>query len=561
MPNPYLALLDEAVGVLLHNDAEEYARSLLGDEHTHWDQDNEWLNTHLAGHLMACAYAWQEPQSKWYRDSWLSEHVVNSLRLLVDRGADDRWWHLDGRKGDPNIDRFTLLPFMEAFNWARIIIPLPLQDAALARINGVLDRQLAEYGQTHEDDQPYPNMDVYYCLLMLLAAELTGRPECRAEYERFLGLMEAAQFPEGGWTYFRWTNECPVYHDIAVMLLARVWALTGDQRARAMVCKSVPYYPQIVDPTGRPEYFTDCWWKHYWASPQQPYAPDTVASLSGDAANRALGELLRSQRGLRDKPWDGQVELPSIVHAALVWEDVEPDEGAPYSGIFLDANIAGPRGKFADWSWAATARYGSDTLVGAVAHTPAAEPPVALMAVTPEIEGRHEGQADHDMWRFALGITPPGTEGQTTIAPDRATFTAEYRMATFRGIWGSDYFPYEWQCRQVWEMDERALRGELTITSLADQQCPPPRVKVRLGRHLPLEQVSADEYVCGPFRLRVQSDDLPRRTVHEAQAVFCVKARDAVELLLELAAEPAGYVAGQTFRAQVSLEFAGPVSR
>lgn len=586
MPNPYLGQLDDAVGELLAQDAEEYARSQLRGEHTHWDQDNEWVNTHLAGFAMAAAYAWQEPRSKWYRNSWLGEYAVDTLKLLVARGEDDRWWHRDGRKGDPNIDRFVLLPLMEASQWLRPIVPLDQWERTLARINGVLDRQLQEYGQAH-DGLPYPNMDVYYCLLMLLGARLTERAECQAEYERFLGTMEQAQFAEGGWTYYRGTNECPVYHDIAVMLLARIWHLTGDERARTMVGRSVPYYPQVVDPTGRPEYFTDCWWKHYWASPQHAYGPDTVASLSGDAANRALGDLLRARPRPAGQPWDGQVELPSIVHAAVVWEEVatsipwagspEPNRGgcagralespptaltpAPFCGVFYDANIEGPRGKFADWSWAATARHGSDTLVGAVVHTDAQEPPVALMAVTAEIEGRHEGQADHDMWRYALGITPPDTRGETTISDDRATFVASYPMAAFRGIWDGTLFPYQWQCRQSWELDVQRLVGNLTIVSQVEQESPPPQVRLRFGRNLSLAATGEGEYTCGPFRLRVASEDLPQQTLRAAQSVFCVVTRDAVELVLSLVAEPERYAAGQTFGVQINIEFTGSEPR
>lgn len=588
MPDPYLPLLDDSLDLLLPLDPLQAARQRDGAVMVHWDQENEWVWTHLAGYGMLAAYLWQHPQSRWHHAERVSEYLRHVLRLLVEAAVDDRWWHLDGRKGDPNIDRFTLLPVMESLQFARDALDPQLLSDLRSKIAAVLRVQYEEYGKPKNDAEPYPNMDVYYCLIMLLGSGMTDRAggsgaihrahesgagadepaRYEAEFERFLRIMQAAQFEGGGWTYFRGTNECPVYHDINVSLMGRIYNLTDDERALEMVHRSVPYYPHVVDPTGRPEYYTDPWWKHSW-TPQGSPAVDIVASLAHDEANRAIADLLRPTTARESDVFNGQVFLPETVYASLLWEDgLTPTplprssgEGEQRRGITFDPSIEGPRGRFERWSWAATARYGSDTLVGAVAHTgergrsPYADrPPVALMAIAPEIPWAPPDTIEDGLQRYGLAVTPAGTRGQTLITAEAAEFTAEYPMACFRHVWGHEPYPLRWRCRQHWRMDEGSLTGEIEVISEADQDSPPPLVHIRFGRDLTMAAVDVDDYRCGPFVLIVHSDDFPHRTIRPCRSVSYMVAEDAVELLLSAGA-PAAHVVDQTYRLSLRINF------
>lgn len=557
MPNPYLPLMDQAAEILLSRDAVATAKQQAVGDFVHLDPDNEWVNTHLAGYLMTAAAAWQLPESRWHQSEQVAEYMRALAVEVVERGFDDRWYHREARKGDPNIDRFTLLPLTEAFLLSGKALGPELSARVRERILGVLTRQLDEYG-SQERHRVYPNMDVYYCLIMLHGMRI-GEGEqarrCSDEFERLMEIMQQAQFPDGGWTYIEGTNECPVYHNLNVMLMARVWLLTGDERAREMVRRSVPYYPLIVDPAGRPEYFTDPWWKHVW-SPQEAFGPDTVASLTGDPENRAIGEQLREGLAGRLAEMKGQVALPMLVWAALAWQDVEHAGRRIETGVAYDANIEGPRGRFEQWSWAATARYGSDTLVGAVAHTDRNEPVAALMAVTAEVDRRLEGRPNETLQRWSLGITPPETKGETVIEGDRAVFTADYPLACYRAIWDFDYFPAKWRCRQRWEMDAEALRGEIELVSEADQDDAPPLVRVRLGRNLTMERRADGEIRCGPFSLRVEPGDFPHQEIKAVPTVPYLTTLDAVELVLH-SGQAGPFKAGEALRCRVRVEYCG----
>ncbi len=398
-------------------------------------------------------------------------------------------------------------------------------------------------------------MDVYYCLLMLLGHRLTGDPRWHAEFSRFVDRLAGAQFEDGGWTYFAGTNECPVYHGLLVMLLARAVSLCGDARAVAMLRRSVPYYPLVVLPSGLPEYHTDCWWKHAW-EPQMALEPDVVAAQTGDGRNRGIGDGLRPATLERlsetFRPGEGDnITGLFLAYAALLWRDVAP-EPAPAEGMVLDRNIEGPRGRFRHWSWAATARYGSDTLVGAAAHRPEDGSRVtALMAVTPEIAHRHQTEPEAGMARLALGMTPPDTAGTTALHADHCTFEAEYRMACFRSIWDAEAFPSRWTCRQQWRLDPTALAGHITLTSDADQECPEPRVRILFGRDRELEPAGPNCWRYGPFLLRVESADFTIARIEPAPMPLYHVARDCRQLLLTLPDPPARFRQGQAFRLRV----------
>jgi hypothetical protein len=611
MPNPYLPLLDRMIEILLSREAVATAQEQCRADFVHWDADNEWVSPNLAGFLMAAACAWQMPGQRWHHSEPLAEYIRALFAELLERSYENRWYHLGDRQGDPNIDRFTLLPFMEALLLAEEALPEDLAARVRARIEGVLAIQLKEYGEPHRG--AYPNMDVYYCLIMLHGCLLTGEEPSRrgrtrdcgrnagsfpaqaatsgpetgdtaarvrplldpqqaqtyhAEFERLLEVMQRAQYPDGAWMYIEGTNECPVYHDINLMLTARIHQLTGDPRALAQIQRAVPYYPQIVDPCGRPEYFTDPWWKHSWHW-QFPWPPDTVASLTGDAANRAIGDQLRASIPGRLEKLGGQVDLPEMIYAALAWEDVECEEGSrgaacphaaregsgcacedtrAHAKVCFDANIEGPRGRFERWSWAATARYASDTLVGTVLHTPADQEPVALMAVTPEVDFAPDKDTP-GLYRNALGITPRDTRGETTIEGEAATFTASYLLAAYRSVWDAEPFPERWECCQQWHLDAEALSGEIRLTALQASEHS-PCVKVRFGRNLEMTRRGDDQFACGPFGVTVTSNDFTGQIIVPAQSACYMTTRDAVELRLTTDAGP--HAVGRQFR--LSLE-------
>jgi hypothetical protein len=537
--NPYIASIDDTVSQILTEDPLVLWRRQMGDRKIHLDADNEWKYPRVAEYAATTAFAFTCDQSKWHGRREAIDYTVAQMNWLIDAAVDDRWYHLEARKGDPNIDRFTLLPVLETLRFG---LPDDQADRVRVKANAVLDRQIDEFGSGRKafiGGALYPNMDVYYALIMALGYDLFDRDDCRAERDRYIRRLDEAMFLGGGWTYIDGTNECPMYHNINVSLCARMWMISGDATCRSMVERSVNYYPHVVTPAGVVEYHTDPWWKHAW-SPLGTPGPDIVASLTGDGRNRTIGDAVRAH---------DEQEVPRLllhhIYAAMLWRDVEP-QPLPTSVVWLDQNIQGPRGRFADWSWGATARYGSDTIVGAMANDGQA----ALMAVTAQVGG----DGDVGLQRMAMGMTPRETRGETRIDGQVADFDVTYQLACFRSIWDAEPFPVRWQCRQRWRMDEQGMTGRIEMTSLCDQSSPVPRVVVRFGRFGDLERIDAGTWRYGPFTATVSQSDFPGVDVRPTAACAYEKIEDASELVLSSNAEMV-YRKTRTFGVKLAVRY------
>ncbi|MCC6579487.1 MAG: hypothetical protein IT440_03540 [Phycisphaeraceae bacterium] len=556
--NPYLPWLDGIVEQFIRRDPEAIAREKWSGQILHWDDDNEWQYRDMGGFLYAAAVVHTMPSSRWYGSEETRRYCFGMAQRLVDAARDDRWFHLDPRKGDGNIDRYVLLDLMCAFQVLRAEMDGELADRVLQTIRRTMRVQMEEFGRSNKDDQPYPNMDVIYALIMILGHKLTGVDACKCEADRFLNILERGQFPDGAWTYFHGTNECPVYHSGTLLTLAMLWDISRDSRVWRMIERSIPYYPRLVSLEMVPEFYTDPWWKHQWME-LDTWGPDVVASLTGDGQNRWIADRLRAlenEKPLSLSDVGSKYLLSWVVYSAKLWREVTP---VPLDRTYLihDANIEGPRARWDDWSWAATARVGSDTLVGAMSNRLHDGHVVALMGVTPEIEHQAEGKPDSGMGRHALGMTPPDTHGSTVITDRKAVFEAYYPMATFRGIWGAELYPTAWHCRQRWEMDEHALRGHIEVVSLKDQSSPAPLVRIRFGRFLTMEETAPGLYAYGPFQLRIGRSDFPIRQMTQTAACIYQTTQDATQLLLRSPSHDR-YAQGQTFVLELDIRFVTP---
>lgn len=537
--------------------------------YSHWHARNEWVYAEMANVLLGGAYAWAYGDGDADTQTRRLGFCAAFLDALVDAAVEDRWFHRGQGMGDPNIDRFTLLPTLEAYLLVADALTPPLRERFLTKLNGILNVQYNEYGGGSREDvppEPYPNMDVYYCLIMLHGYHITGDERWKSEFEDYLQLLEDAQFEDGGWTYIKGTNECPVYHDINVTLMARIHDLSGAPSAMAQIRRSVPYYPFVVAPNGVAETHTDCWWKHGWGM-QGPHAPDVVASLTGDGRNRWIGDLRRDAalRGMQtvfdkhEERWPNNGSVLFTYYAAHFWKPISPEE-PPVDIVRYDRNIQGPRGRFTHWSWAATAGYCCDTLVGAVAHRPDDPRPCALMAVTAEIpywepDGPHPGNG-----RMHLCVPPERMAGETRIEGDTAVFEAAYPMACTRTIFNKPTFPTEWRCHQRWQLSRECMQGEIRIVAEKNQIARPPSLRLRFGKGLPLEKLEEDTYRCGPFTLGLDAPDFGYRTIAPAPIMLTHVKKEAAELLACSAPDldEQQYNAGQSFTARVTITMDPP---
>ncbi len=481
--NPYAqGLLSRVRSVL-----KSTARYQKGDE-GYKQINNAWTFSSLGNSLYAGTWGLCHPESPHAADPDLLAGVLRLMQAIFQnhRGGDfnpDRE-AVHGR--DPNINRFTFVPTFEAFllltaTYPDLVLPSKRSEW-LDSAKVATEYQIETYGVRAENEPPecyYANMDVHYMLMLELASRMFDSPRYHEEAERFCKLTADMLYPDGAFSYHGFQNECFVYHRINVAHLARYWQLTGSELARDTVVKSRPYYPYNVEPGGVPEYYTDCFWKHYWSG-LSPIGPEIVAGMTGCPQNRRLAkEELR---------WEKPNDYYAIYAATLYRPDIQ-DEPLPDKHLFYDRNVEGPRGRFGRWSFAGTTRFfgegqqGKDTFVGGmVVDEPARRYPLnaALQVVTSQfrLEPRKPYEGNCRRWRECRYLSQD-ERNAVTIAGDFAMLTTRYRIQNV--AWGGKSTLTDWAGNQQWILTPHRLVGVLEIEPLSDQRAYSIHGRIRFG--------------------------------------------------------------------------------
>jgi len=156
-------------------------------------------------------------------------------------------------------------------------------------------------------------------------------------------------------------------------------------------------------------------------------------------------------------------------------------------------------------------------------------------------------------------MTPRGARGEAAIERDHCRFEVEYSPTCFRGIWGAEPPPLQWQCRQSWRLDAQSLRGAIRMTSSARQCSPPPIVRIRFGENDDLRETNEGRFRYGPFALTILRSDFPHRAIAAAPSCPCYTEKKTRELLLRVrnSHAPADVPGGQAFELELEVRFEG----
>ncbi len=450
---------------------------------------------------MAWAAAWEESPRKG--DATLIAHASALIDFCLSQQKDGSWFY--SRKwesGDPNSDRFALGPLMDAIYWLR---QLPEAVESWQRWEAPL-RELVEFQYEHWGQRSghawsgsafeYPNQDVFHLYEMALAYRFWGDQKYQESAQNTLDGLETHLLPDGGLNYIGPETEIPCYHDLNVLWLARYYRVTEHERARDLLVKTVPYYPLTYSNEGRPEYYTDCWWKHYW-SDGAACGPEIIAGITGDGHSKWLADRLLERVGP-----GGQYRA---IYAGMFYrDDVEP-KPLPDNYVKLDRNINGPRGRFGSWYFAATPGGGArDTFVGAMVCEPERPDPLngAFLAANIEVALGGEGARD----RTHLYVSGPDDITDVVIADDVAAVGARYspRKPYINSVVGREVPPTPWQATQVWLLTRHGLIGLVELEATEEQAVPYIGGELRFGPGLPLTRdEETGTFRCGAIACRL----------------------------------------------------------
>jgi hypothetical protein len=478
---------------------------------------------------------------------------------------------------DPNINRFCFVPTFEAYLLLVATYPdlvLPSKRAEwLASAEVATEFQIETYGDRADQEPPfcyYANMDVHYMLMLELASRMFDSPRYHAQAERFCQITADALYPDGAFSYHGYQNECFVYHQINVAHLARYWQLTGSQLARDTVVQSRPYYPYNVEPGGVPEYYTDCFWKHYWSG-ISPIGPDIVAGMTGCGQNRRVAK--------DELRWEQPNHYYAIYAAGLYRPDIE-DEPLPDRFLIYDRNIEGPRGRFGRWSFGGTTRFfgegqqGKDTFVGGmVVDEPTRRYPLnaALQVVTNQyrLEPRKPQEGNCRRWRECRYLSQD-ERNAVTIGKDFAALTTRYRIQNV--AWGGKSTLTDWAGNQQWILTPQRLVGVLEIEPLSDQEAYSIHGRIRFGLENPVERRDRSLFQYGALLCRLHEHNYADVITEKSETFYLdqpEKFRSTEIVLRDKASiktdeqEPLTYVQGtrQFFTVEVLPDWCTPADR
>ena len=484
-----------------------------------------WSFRHMGDEAYAMVWAITRPQSSLRRHPMLLTNALNVLETIAhqhtegDFNVDRTAAH--GR--DANINRFCLAPALDAW-WELTaaypdLLPQPQRADIERGLRRLVEYQVTDHGLARlaahpELRQPaYPNMDAHYLLIMELAHRLWKDPRYARERDGFLRILQSAVYPMGAFPYIHTQNECPVYHHLDVVYLARFWKLTGDPAALELLRKTVPYYPRNVEPAGMSEYYTDPSWKHYWSG-NETAGPAVIAGLFDDPFNQRAAESCA-------KIWRyGRGHVAAI--AAEVWKPVA-SKPLPDGYVIFDANIQGPRGRFGPWSFAANGRnygvgsQGKDTFVGCMLTEALASPlPLdsALQVVTAEVRLNQTG----NHWNGGCCFSAR-EKLSTALGPDFGSLAVCYTVSAPQ--WQSKRDdPLPWEGVQTWYLSKSRLVGLVSLEATADNRHAGVHGRIRLGVKRTLDEIGPSSWKYGRMHVAIHAHNYATITSLPSETTF-----------------------------------------
>lgn len=419
--------------------------------------------------------------------------------LLAESGGKGIWWDPQSKKtGDPNINRFVLLPLIDA---VYRLHPIAGNDPDWldwrAPLQAAVDFQVRAYEGKVDWDWggraagQYPNQDVYYALILAIASRLFNEPRYQALADQMMDKLADNLMPNGAFHYIGQENETPNYHALVQGILGRYIEVTGDSKARSVLKKSAPYWRWVMSDEGVAEAWSDVWWKQNWFD-----IPAGVLTLSAKASGDPELKWREQQLLAKQKP-NGLLGI----YARSAWDPALAAKRPSSRYLVADADIRGIRGKNGTWYYGLTAGRGlRKTFVGGMVSSPASNPALQAAFRGAQIEVK---SAEVNRKPFMLSqvsdraITALSAQGFGLLG---VRYTLQPPL--INGVPSPKTPDSPWQTTQVWAIGDKGVLGTITLLSLTDNDAVLVSGRLPLGPG-PVVQTGPSSWKCGPLKVRL----------------------------------------------------------
>lgn len=462
-------------------------------------ETSAWVYRVMAEHLLSNT-AGSEVAAESPREAIGARNEVIGW-LLAESGGKGIWWDPQSKKiGDPNINRFVLLPLIDT---VYRLHPLAGDDsdwrAWRAPLQAAVDFQVQAYEGKVDWDWgglaagQYPNQDVYYALILAIASRLFDEPRYQALADQMTDKLAANLLPNGAFYYIGKENDSPIYHALIQVVLARYYDITNDQAAYSLIRNSSRYWLLSMSDEGQAEAWSDMWVKQIWI-PIPAAALTVSAKASGDPEIKWREQALLAEQKPNGSLFD--------VYAKGWWDQSLPAKEPSPHYLVVDRDIRGIRGKDRNWYYGLTEGTGlRNTFVGGMISSSTSRPALraAFRGAQIAVELPSDARARPASLSQAVDRTVSTLSGKGFgLLGTRYTL----QPPTTQRVPMPETPDSPWQVTQVWAAGSEGLLGTITLLSLADNKAVLVSGRLPLGPG-PVEQIDPSSWKCGPLKVRL----------------------------------------------------------
>ncbi|MCC7351604.1 MAG: hypothetical protein IT446_13660 [Phycisphaerales bacterium] len=375
-----------------------------------------WMYYGVANELASMAYAAGDPRSPLRGRVDLVNYCIGGINwLLSECDPQGAWWSPQRNlAGDPNINRFVLVPLLDATRWIGMTPAGPKLWARWKEpLAQTIELQRRAYrGEIAWDGGAkaggfYPNQDVSFALALALSARLYDRVDDAQWAADMIQNIGDNLLPDGAIRYIGAENDAPQYHTLNLLMLARYAEITGDKVSRDILRKTANYWPLVCSAEGQAEYWSSPWWKQ----DQWRIEPADSFIIAAGATQDARNQWLMWRVLERQKPVDHQI---AGIYAASFWPGLAGGEPIPGQYTVLDKNMRGARGRNGHWYYGVLQGRGLRNVFAGGMLTQSMGEPIAAAFGGAEIHVLQPSLDEQGLWlsqmqdKTSLAIQPDG---------------------------------------------------------------------------------------------------------------------------------------------------------
>lgn len=394
--------------------------------------------------------------------------IISWLDSLLEQSEPSGTWWDPARKngGDPNVNRFVLLPILDTIFLLRGLpeVDKRFDDVWKLKLKRAIDFQFDAYSGKVQWDWAalakgqYPNQDIYTALIMALSDRIFRENRYKDLANELIRSLETNLLPNGAFHYIGQENESPLYHAVVQMILGRYYEITQEPAALRILKLSAEYWLLTLSAEGIAEAWSDVWWKQQWAP-----IPDTALSISAAVTNNPQlnwhkWQLLKYQRA-RGSFGDA--------YGAYWWRTSVGGTPPPPLSHIRDENIRGSRGRNGSWYYGVTQGRGlRNTFVGAMISTEKKTQPLEAAFRGAQIEVKQKGDGQHGHWLSQLSDVTAHAMIKGSISLLGAQYTLQ--PSIINGVPQPITRSSPWQVTQLWGAGPEGLFGTVSVVALED---------------------------------------------------------------------------------------------